>query len=100
MADSFHATYKDVMRALQDIQDNLMSQDSPGIDTATIGEQQKELEVRLNSRISLYICLTFLKVKLASMKIMVWGLSNVASCFFLEIVHPLVKLIQSEHVPS
>ena len=45
MADSFHATYKDVMRALQDIQDNLASQDSPGIDAATIGEQQKELEV-------------------------------------------------------
>jgi len=45
VADSFHATYKDVMRALQDIQDNLASQDSPGIDAATIGEQQKELEV-------------------------------------------------------
>ena len=45
MADSFHTTYKDVMRALQDIHDNLLSQDSPGIDVATIGEQQKELEV-------------------------------------------------------
>ena len=46
MADAFHATYKDVMRALQDIQDNLISQDCPGIDVPTIGEQQKELEVR------------------------------------------------------
>ena len=33
------------MRSLRDIQDNLVSQDSPGVDPSTIAEQQRELQV-------------------------------------------------------
>ena len=46
VAEKFHREYHDVIRALKDIQDNLLSQDSPGVDVPTIKEQQKELKVR------------------------------------------------------
>ena len=45
VAECFSNEYTDVIRALRDIQDNLLSQDSPGVDPSTIEEQQKELQV-------------------------------------------------------
>ena len=47
VAEKFHNDYNDVTRSLRDVQDNLISQDSPGIDAATIIEQQKELAVSI-----------------------------------------------------
>ena len=41
----FANEYQDVVRSLRDIQDNLVSQDSPGVDPSTIAEQQRELQV-------------------------------------------------------
>ena len=46
VADKFESDYQEAIRALRDIQDNLNSQDSPGVDVATIEEQQRELQVR------------------------------------------------------
>ena len=46
VAEKFHREYHDVIRVLKDIQDNLISQDSPGVDVTTIKEQQKELAVQ------------------------------------------------------
>ena len=45
IADKFQSDQQEAVRALRDIQDNLLSQDSPGVDAATIEEQQKELKV-------------------------------------------------------
>ena len=45
VADKFARDFQDAIRALRDAQDNLVSQDSPGVDTATVAEQQRELEV-------------------------------------------------------
>lgn len=45
VAETFAREYQDIIRMLRDIQDNLLSQDSPGVDPATIKEQQKELQV-------------------------------------------------------
>ena len=45
VAEAFTKEYQDTIRALRDIQDNLLSQDSPGVDPATVREQQKELQV-------------------------------------------------------
>ncbi len=46
IASRFTDEYQHVIRSLRDIQDNLLSQDSPGVDPPTIKEQQKELQVR------------------------------------------------------
>ena len=46
LAMVFSKVYSELMKSLRDIQDNLMSQDSPGVDTGTVQEQQKELDVR------------------------------------------------------
>ena len=48
VADKFESDYQEAIRALRDIQDNLNSQDSPGVDVATIEEQQRELQVRID----------------------------------------------------
>ena len=45
VATRFESDYQEAFRALRDIQDNISSQDSPGVDPATIEEQQKELQV-------------------------------------------------------
>lgn len=44
VADKYHKDYHNALQALRDIQDNLHSQDSPGVDPATVQEQQKELQ--------------------------------------------------------
>ncbi|ELT90303.1 hypothetical protein CAPTEDRAFT_205084 [Capitella teleta] len=44
VAEKFRRDYQDAMQSLRDIQDNLASQDSPGVDPATVFEQQKELQ--------------------------------------------------------
>jgi len=44
VAEDFNRDYLEVIRGLRDIQDNLLSQDSPGVDTSTVAEQQKELQ--------------------------------------------------------
>ena len=49
VAARFESDYQEAFRALRDIQDNISSQDSPGVDPATIEEQQKELQVRVTS---------------------------------------------------
>lgn len=46
VSEKFGRDYREAIRALSDIQDNLASQDSPGVDPATIKEQNKELEVQ------------------------------------------------------
>ena len=45
VAEDFSQSYFDTIKALRDVQDNLMSQDSPGVDPTVIIEQQKELNV-------------------------------------------------------
>lgn len=45
MSDRFSQEYGEVLRSLREIQDNLVSQDSPGVDPATIAEQLRELAV-------------------------------------------------------
>lgn len=47
VAEKFSHDWQDAVQALRDIQDNLMSQDSPGVDPQTIQEQQRELEVEI-----------------------------------------------------
>ena len=49
VADKYSHDQQDAIRALRDIQDNIVSQDSPGVDPATIREQLRELEVREHS---------------------------------------------------
>lgn len=50
ISDRFAGQYQDVVRGLRDTQDNLLSQDSPGVDPATIAEQQRELKVKTYSQ--------------------------------------------------
>ena len=45
VADKFSGDYQDAIRALRDIQDNILSQDSPGVDPMTVREQERELQV-------------------------------------------------------
>ena len=52
VADRFNHTYSQLMQALRDVNDNLASQDSPGVDTSTIRQQQNELLV---SRYTLFV---------------------------------------------
>ncbi len=45
VAEKFQTDYQEATHGLKDVQDNLASQDHPGIDPATIQEQLKELQV-------------------------------------------------------
>lgn len=45
VADRFQADFTNVMQQLQGIQDNLLSQDSAGVDPNTVREQIRELQV-------------------------------------------------------
>ena len=53
VAEKFRRDFQDAIQSLRDIQDNLVSQDSPGVDPATVKEQQKELQVWTLSVIAL-----------------------------------------------
>lgn len=45
MAESFQQQFTDVLQALQNVQDALLSQEAPSIDPTAVQEQQRELEV-------------------------------------------------------
>jgi dystonin len=47
ISEKFRRDHQGAMQALRDIQDNLHSQDSPGVDPSTVFEQQKELQAIL-----------------------------------------------------
>ena len=49
VAERFSSDQQDAVRALRDIQDNIVSQDSPGVDPPTIKEQLRELDVSASS---------------------------------------------------
>ena len=46
VSENFQQAIGDVMTTVRAVQDNLMSQDAPGADPATLQEQLKELQVR------------------------------------------------------
>ena len=45
VAEKFDNDLREVLRILTDAQDNLLSQDTPGIEPATVEEQLRELQV-------------------------------------------------------
>ena len=45
VSERFFDNCNDTMANLRDLKDNLLSQEPPGVDTATVQEQQKELKV-------------------------------------------------------
>lgn len=54
VGENFQQVMTEAMQALRSVQDNLLSQDTPGADSATLDEQLRELQV--NS--SLYCVVT------------------------------------------
>jgi len=49
VSENFQQAIGDVMTTVRAVQDNLMSQDAPGADPATLQEQLKELQVRVRT---------------------------------------------------
>lgn len=52
VSENFQIVMMEAMQALRAVQDNLLSQDAPGADPATVEEQLRELQV--NKKLLLY----------------------------------------------
>jgi len=55
VSENFQQAMMDVMQTVRAVQDNLVSQDSPGTDLATVQEQLRELQVEFLWRFDLAV---------------------------------------------